>query len=254
MDTRELYSVLPVDMLMPVSTPPIDQLAQAAIAPIKSGMTVGLGTGRAAARAVRALGERVKRERLAIVCVATSRATEELARSLGMRVVDLNEVTTIDYLFDGADEVDPSMRMIKGGGAAMTREKIVAHATLRSGGRAAFLIDEGKRSPRLGAKRALPIEVIPMARAAIQRELRAMQLSAELRTMPTGEPVVTDNGGQVLDATITESLSHAESLTELDRRLSALAGVIGHGLFLVEAHELLVESADGRVVRQTRVQ
>jgi ribose 5-phosphate isomerase A len=216
----------------------MDALAQAAIAPIRSGMVVGLGTGRAAARCVRALGDRARAERLDITCVVTSKATEALARELGLRVVSLNSVDHVDYLFDGADEVDPQLRMIKGGGGAMTRERIVAHACIASGGRTTFVIDDTKLVPRLGHARLLPVEVLPDARELVSRELRRMGLTSTQRAA-----ITTDNGGEVLDAT----LPAGSDLESLAAQLKALPGMIDHGLFLIECHRLLVEDAGGHV-------
>ena len=108
-----------------------DLLATAAVKDIISGMKVGLGTGRAATRAIRALAQRAAAERLDLRCVATSQASHDLAATLGLVVGSLEEIGRLDFLFDGADEVDPALQMIKGRGGAMTREKIVAHASAR---------------------------------------------------------------------------------------------------------------------------
>src|SRR5580693_3789759 len=145
-----------------------DLLAAAAV----TGMTVGLGTGRAATRAIRALAERAVAERLALRCAATSRASHDLAAKLGLIVGSLEEIGHIDYLFDGADEVDPVLRMIKGRGGAMTREKIVAHASARR----VYLIQSDKLSSRLGERAPLPIEVRAADLAQVQEDLRKIGL------------------------------------------------------------------------------
>src|SRR6266571_2564059 len=129
-----------------------DLLASAAVKDIVSGMNVGLGTGRAATRAIRALAERAATERLALRCVATSKASHDLAARLGLTVGSLEEIRNLDYLFDGADEVDSALRMIKGRGGAMTREKIVAHASARR----VYLVQDAKRVAHLGATAPLP--------------------------------------------------------------------------------------------------
>src|SRR5580704_8854497 len=134
-----------------------DLLAAAAVKDIVTGMTVGLGTGRAATRAIRALAERAAAERLALRCAATSRASHDLAAKLGLIVGSLEEIGHIDYLFDGADEVDPVLRMIKGRGGAMTREKIVAHASARR----VYLIQSDKLSSRLAKGRRCPLKCGP---------------------------------------------------------------------------------------------
>lgn len=214
---------------------PLDALAAEAVAPISSGMVVGLGTGRAAARAIRALADRVTREGLRLRCVSTSLASEQLAKSLGLAVDSLDGpagVSKIDYLFDGADEVDPHQWMIKGRGGAMTREKIVARAAARR----VYLISADKLVPRLGSAAPLPIEVMPFGFAATDRALREAGLIGTLRA-EHGRPVVTDNNNFILDA----PLPTGPSPHEIEALLDSIAGVVGHGLFLREATEVLVE-------------
>ncbi|CAN5861881.1 ribose-5-phosphate isomerase RpiA [soil metagenome] len=224
-----------------------DPFAEAAIARVDSGMVVGLGTGRAAARGVRALGKRAAAEKLELTCVATSAATAELARALGLRVVEFNHVSRIDVLFDGADEVDGELNMIKGGGAAMTRERIVAHACRAAGGVCIYMIDESKVSARLGAQRALPIEVIPFAQAYVLRELERLSVlpggsgDGVRRIQPGGAPLLTENGGRVLDVRIPETVN----ICALAAALDSCAGVIDHGLFFEECDELIIELQSG---------
>lgn len=221
-----------------------DALASEAVAPITSGMTVGLGTGRAASRAVRALAARVERERLSLTCVSTSDATTALAKSLGLKVVEFAGVERVDYLFDGADEVDDRLRMIKGRGGAMTREKIVARAAKRR----VYLIDDSKRVSRLGEKAPLPIEVLPFGLASVRATLARAGLKGDVRRADGGGDYRTDNGCLVIDASMPASLTPEA----IDALLAATAGVIGHGLFLVEADEALVESASGALQRMRR--
>lgn len=225
----------------------MDALAQAAVAPIQTGMVVGLGTGRAAARCVRALADRVAADRLTIRCVATSRATEDLAHDLELPVVDLNEVVRVDYLFDGADEVDASLCMIKGGGGAMTRERIVARACLASGGQTVYAVDRAKVVPGVPRARPIPVEVVPVARELVRRALGALGLSAVVRTDHGGPALRTDNAALILDATLPAPLPDRAAAQALARTLDALPGVIDHGLFIDECRRLLVEEADGRV-------
>lgn len=233
----------------------MDQLAVQAVAEVKSGMVVGLGTGRAASRGVRALADRVVAEKLDLRCVSTSRATDELAAELGLTVVDLNSVEAVDLLFDGADEVDPNLYMIKGGGGAMTRERIVAHAATRR----VYMIDSGKLTPRLGTRFRLPVEVLPMARGLIERELEGqMDLEGTWRQRPlTGTSAatdyITDNGNLVFDLTLPAHIAgDRDELYSLDSDIKQLPGVVDHGLFLMECQTLLVEWTDGRVERRTR--
>lgn len=221
-----------------------DALAMAAIADIRSGMTVGLGTGRAASRAIRALGHRAVVERLDIRCVATSAASAELAGQLGLRVEPMEGVEAVDYLFDGADEVDPQLRMIKGRGGAMTREKIVARASARR----VYLVQATKLVRRLGEHAPLPIEVLRFGLASTRRALRGLGLGGALRFTPAGAVYETDNGNPVIDAPLPADV-HAEGL---GAALDALSGVIGHGLFLEEADVVLCEDALGKVTRLER--
>jgi ribose 5-phosphate isomerase A len=212
-----------------------DALAAAAVEEIRSGMTVGLGTGRAAARAIEALAHRAAAERLDLLCVATSRASELLAGGLGLPLLPIEEVERLDYLFDGADEVDPALRMIKGRGGAMTREKIAARAAARR----VYLVQSTKLVERLGSTGPLPIEVMRFGLAAARRALRALGLDGGLR----GAGYLTDDGNPVLDAALPGGLE----LTSLADALDRMPGVVGHGLFLTEADLVLVEDEQGIV-------
>lgn len=232
-----------------------DKLAQLAIAGIGSGMMVGLGTGRAAARGVRALGERVKAEGLKITCVSTSKATAELATSLGLRVVDFGGVEAVDYLFDGADELDPQLRMLKGGGGAMTRERIVAAAAKVR----VNILDESKLVARLGTNYRLPVEVIPLGLASVRAKLRELGLPGEVRKgkaaagKATASDLVSDNGNFIVDCVLPASGNGWGTLEELAFVLDAMAGVVDHGLFLDEAQVVYIENSDGTVDRRERV-
>lgn len=221
-----------------------DALAAAAVEDIVTGMSIGLGTGRAATRAIHALAERASAERLDVLCVATSQASHELARTLGLRVGSLQEIERIDYLFDGADEVDAALQMIKGRGGAMTREKIVAHAATRR----VYLIQSSKLVRRLGETVPLPIEVLAFGMAAVRRELRALGLDGPLRSKADGTPYQTDNGNPVIDAALPDTVD----VGRLGAALDGMPGIVGHGLFLSEADVVLIEDDAGRVSRRTR--
>lgn len=221
-----------------------DPLATAAVKDIVAGMAVGLGTGHAATRAIHALAERAVSERLELRCVATSHASEDLARALGLVVGSLEEIGPLDFLFDGADEVDPALRMIKGRGGAMTREKIVAHAARRR----VYLVQSAKLVARLGETAPLPIEVNASALATVHHALQRIGLDGPLRLTADGTPYQTDNGHPVIDAALPADLD----VDRLGPSLDALPGVIGHGLFLSEADEVLTEDAEGRVSRCVR--
>lgn len=222
-----------------------DHLATAAVEPIRSGMIVGLGTGRAAARAIRALAHRAHLESLSLTCVATSKASEELAVSYGLTVAPMSTTARLDYLFDGADEVDSNLRMVKGRGGAMTRERIVARATTRR----VYLIDESKLIPRLGTRVPLPIEVLEFALTSTFERLKQLGLlDASMRVTDQAAPYYTDNDALVIDARIPANLD----IDTLARELDATPGVIDHGLFLTEANEVIVESMTGQLRRLKR--
>ena len=220
-----------------------DVLAEAAIAPIASGMLVGLGTGRTARRGVRALAERVRIEGLDIRCVASSEGTDHLARELELRVVDFSQVEEVDYLFDGADEVDPALRMLKGSGGAMTRERIISWASKRR----VYMIDGHKLVETLGTNATLPVAVMEFGLASTRASLRAVGLNGVCRRTMDGGVFHTDNGNIVIDVTLTPD----HCLEELAAHLNDIPGVIDHGLFLAEADEILVDKG-GKVDRLMR--
>lgn len=235
----------------PAHSPP-DPLADRAAAMISDGSVVGLGTGRAAARVVHAIARRIARERLSLRFVSTSKATDALAARLGMRVEGLADSPRVDTLFDGADEADPRLNMIKGGGAAMTLERIVARAAIDSGGAAVYLIDSSKLSASLGATRPLPVETLPPALGPVSRWLASIGLPAEQRLRPDGSQVLTDFGNPVLDARLPpQRAGHAE-LAELALTMDTHPGIVDHGLFLTECGHLLIEHPDGSIQHLTR--
>lgn len=199
-------------------------------------MMVGLGTGRTASRAIHALADRVREERLDIRCVPTSHATETLARFLGLHVADFALVERVDYLFDGADEVDPELRMLKGGGGAMTRERIVAHASRRR----VYIIDQSKLVPRLGTRTSLAVAVFAFGLASVRATLRELGLNGVVRRTLDGQLFITDNANLIIDLTLGEG-----DLDELAAVLDSIPGIVDHGLFLDEADEVLVETSQG---------
>lgn len=210
-------------------------------------MVVGLGTGRAASRGIRALAAKVSVERLGITCVATSKRSGELAMSLGLTVLPMSDVAHVDVLFDGADEVDPQLSMIKGAGGAMTWEKVVAEsADLRI-----YLIDESKLVKRLGERYALPVEVIEFARASAVARLSRLGLVPTVRTGEGGSFYRTDEGNLVVDAEVPQGL--AMSAARLSAEILAVPGVLDHGLFVDQADVVYIESGDGsRVEKRMR--
>lgn len=209
-------------------------LGEYALRYVKRGQTIGLGTGRAASAFIRALGA----AKLDVRGVATSKASEELARALGIEVVDLSSVKRLDADFDGADEVDSKLNLIKGLGGAMVREKIVAAASKKR----IFLVTEEKLVKRLGARGNLPIEVIPLAASYVARELAKLGLKAVLR-QESGAAYVSDNGNSVLDCKVREIRNPAR----LERDILAIPGVVGTGLFVRMTDLVLVAMNNGRI-------
>jgi ribose 5-phosphate isomerase A len=198
--------------------------AQAAAALVTKGMTVGLGSGTTASLVIRQLGDRVSREGLRFTGVPTSDASATLARSLGIALSDLDAVDTLDMDIDGADEVDPQFRMIKGRGGALLREKIVAAASKRR----VIVVAPGKRVERLGRKYPVPVEVSPFGVRHTERNLRALGAVTKIRCLDDGSTMVTDGGHQIIDCRFTEICDPAE----LDRRMHQVVGVFETGLFL----------------------
>lgn len=225
------------DITVADTNSPRDLLAEAAVAEIQSGMIVGLGTGRTASRGVLALARRVREEGLQVHCVPTSHVSETLARSYQLPIVDFAMVERVDFLFDGADEVDPRLRMIKGKGGAMVRERIVAHASARN----VFMVGEDKLVDSLGSRSAVPVAVLAFGLASIRHKLANLGMNGVVRRTLDGQLFLTDNGSLIIDCTLPEVCDVEQLANELD----GIPGVIDHGIFLTEADEVLVETAQG---------
>lgn len=188
---------------------------------VQDGMLVGLGTGSAAAHAVRLLGERVA-QGLRIQAIPTSRKTGELARSLGIPLVSFAETTRLDLTIDGTDEFDPKLNLIKGGGGALLHEKIVACAS----DRLVIICESKKRVAALGGF-PLPVEVVPFGWQTVSAALTRMGALPTLRADASGQPFLTDEQNYILDCRL--DLSDPYPVAE---RLDTLTGVVEHGLFL----------------------
>ncbi|HTI67356.1 MAG TPA: ribose-5-phosphate isomerase RpiA [Caulobacteraceae bacterium] len=213
----------------------------AAAALVEDGMTVGLGTGSTAAFFVEALAARAGAEGLRLRCVATSAATEALAARLGLPLLSLDAAETIDLTVDGADEVGPGLSLIKGGGAALLREKLVWEASRRC----VVIADAAKRVRTLGAF-PLPVEVVAFGHTTTARRLFDALAECDLGAAPAlrvlgGAPVTTDGGGVIYD--IACGVIPDPSL--LADALKAVTGVVDHGLFLDLADEALVGTETG---------
>ena len=214
-------------------------LEEYALAEIRPGQVVGLGTGRAATRFVRALGARVA-QGLAVRGVATSEATASLARAQGIPLVTLEEVTGLDVAVDGADEVDPKGGLIKGYGGALLREKVIA----TSAARAVILVGAEKCVPVLGTRGRLPLEVLPFAWGSVRRRLEALGLPAAPRRQD-GRVQTSDNGNLLVDCTVGPLSDPAG----LDRALHGIPGLLETGLFLGLRAAIAVERPDGVEIR-----
>lgn len=215
--------------------------AEAAVELVNDGMTVGLGTGSTAYWAIQRIGERVA-EGLSIRAVPTSEQSEKQARELGIPLVPWPELERIDLTIDGADEIDPQLQLIKGGGGALLREKIVA--TLSD--KLVIVADESKSVPVLGTF-PLPAEIVPFAWEATRRQVQALGCSGELRGGEAA-PFVTDNGNYILDCRFG-AISHP---AELQAQLNAIPGVVENGLFVGLASVAYVAHSDGTVKRMER--
>ncbi|SEN25400.1 ribose-5-phosphate isomerase [Sphingomonas gellani] len=209
--------------------------ARAAVAEVRDGMLVGLGTGSTASHAIRLIAEQA-RAGLRVEAVATSEASATLARSLGLTVLDFATVSRVDLTIDGVDEIDSCCRAVKGAGGAMVREKIVAEASDRM----IAIADGTKRVERLGAA-LLPVEVLPFAAAFVLRHLSGMALAAEVRAAGA-KPYWTDQGNLILDCAGLDP----EALDDTAQAIDALPGVLGHGLFLREIDAAFI-ARDGQV-------
>ena len=211
--------------------------ARASLAYVQDGFVVGLGTGSTAAPMVRLLGEKV-RAGLKIRGIPTSVQTEKLAASLGIPLTTLAEVQEIDVTIDGADEFDPSLRLTKGGGGALLREKIVASAS-----RQVVIISDSSKQVAVLGKFPLPVEVIKFAQPLVRKKISAMGAKVELRRTPAGEPFVTDEGNHILDCNFGQILDPPA----LARALSDTPGVVEHGLFINLASVVLMGKGDSVV-------
>lgn len=218
------------------------EAAEVALGEVRDGMRLGLGTGTTAEEFVRLLGEAVGAGRLREVrCACTSARTEELARSLGLRVHALGEIAPLDLAIDGADEIDPGLRLIKGRGGAMLREKIVEQASRRF----VVIADGGKLVERLG-RGPLPVEVVPLAVDVLRARFEVAGFQPELRRSG-GNPFMTDEGNRILDVRVPARTDIAEVV----RALTRWACVVETGFFPDEASEAIVAGEKG-IVRMTR--
>jgi ribose 5-phosphate isomerase A len=209
---------------------------------VADGSTIGVGSGRASSEFIRLLGARV-RAGLRVRCTPTSQKSAELARSLGVPLVPLEEAMPLAVTVDGADEVDPHLNLIKGYGRALVREKIVAAASRIL----VILVGPGKTTPILGTRGNLPVEVTPFALPLCRSWLADLGLRPILYE-ENGKPFVSDNGNWILDC----GTGPMEAPAELDARIQAIPGVVGTGLFLGMADVVLVGDDQFRLIEEKR--
>ncbi len=214
------------------------QAAEYAAQFIQSGMVVGLGHGSTAIFAVRAIAERLKSGQLKdVVGIPCSRQMEQAARELKLPLTTLEDTPVIDITIDGADEVDPALNLIKGGGGALLREKIVAQASRRE----IIAVDEGKLVPALGTRWAVPIEVIPFGWRSQADYLTGLGAEVVLRHDSNGAPFRTDQGNLILDC----RFGPIADPEQLAAQIKARTGIVEHGLCLGLASDVIVAGTDG---------
>lgn len=207
---------------------------------VEDGMVVGLGTGSTAAFAIEGLGQRVRDEGLSIVVVPTSFSASMLAREHGLTVRTLDDVDHIDIAIDGADEVDPDKNLVKGGGAAHTREKVIDYLAELF----VVVVDESKLVQRLGETFPIPVEVIPMAISPVLRGLESLGGNPVVRLAEKKDgPVISDQGNFIVDV----HFDQIEDPAVLEAALNNIPGVVENGIFTRAADIVLVRLPDGEI-------
>lgn len=233
----------------PVATPAqLENIGALAAALVTPGNRVGLGSGRAALAFVRALGQRVRTEKLAIVGVATSLLTEQVAREAGIPLQTVAEVDALEIAVDGADEVDPQCNLIKGGGGNLTREKVIENLAKRL----IIVVGEEKIVAHLGTNFPVFLEVIEFARPAVMRQLAALGGQVTQRRNADGSVFLTDNQNPYLMVRFGPPPHHLKDPASLEQTLRHLPGVVETGLFIAMVEEVIVAKFDGTVERQRR--
>ena len=214
------------------------EAAREALRSVRGGMSLGLGTGSTAKEFVTLLGEALANGALSdIRCTCTSKQTEDQALSLGIPLFALAAIAPLDLAVDGADEIDARLRLIKGRGGALLREKIVASASKRL----VIIVDESKLVERLGSHFALPVELVPFGWRSAARKLEALGAKVVLRPGPDGKPFVSDGGHYIVDCAFGPIASPAR----LEGELNSIVGLVEHGLFLGMASEVIVAGREG---------
>jgi len=209
---------------------------------VESGMTLGLGTGSTVEYTIKKLAELLKAGKLKdIKAIPTSHQTKKLAVQLEIPLVELDDETIIDLTIDGADEIDSNFVLIKGGGGALTREKIIAYHSKRE----IIVADESKVVKKLGSDFALPVEILKYSWKATKKSIEELSCSATLREI-MGNPYITDNGNYLLDCDF-EKIDNAE---ELEAKLNMIPGVVECGLFIGLVNDVIIGSKQGVITEQ----
>ncbi len=228
---------------MPASTVEVEKriAAEKAVEFVENNMVLGLGTGSTVAFVLEALARRVK-EGLRIKGIPTSEATAKLARELGIELTDFEDNTVCDLAIDGADEVNGNLDLIKGGGGALLREKIVASSATKF----IVIVDSHKVVEKLGKFR-VPIEVIQFASPLVQRKVANLGGDGQLRLLPSGQPFITDEGNYILDC----DFGLIDKPAELAGQLEKIPGIVEHGLFINYATMVIVGRGDSADIVKT---
>ncbi len=226
----------------------LEQVGIAAAKLVQAGDRVGLGSGKAALHFVRKLGQRIREEGLKCIGVPTSLLTGEVAQEAGVPLANLSQVDGFDIVVDGADEVDPHLDLLKGGGGNLTREKVIASITERF----VIVVGEEKIVPALGTNFPIFIEVIEFAQPVVVRKIQDMGGRVTQRMNPDGTPFVTDNKNPYLHAVFPDpSLPLADPI-KLEHVLKLIPGVVETGLFVDMADDVLIARFDGTIERRSR--
>ncbi len=212
-----------------------EKAAEAAVKHVKKGMVVGLGSGSTASIAIKMIGEKV-RDGMDIVGIPTSRDSEILGKSVGIRLGELKDHPKVDITIDGADEVDPRLNLVKGLGGALVREKIVASATTLE----IIVVDDSKLVDYICQKAPLPVEIVRFAHEATVRRLQGFGCTPKLRKRD-GELFVTDNGNYIVDC----KFSRIDDPAKMECALNLVPGVVDNGLFVGLTHKVIVASEKG---------
>lgn len=214
-----------------------NKAAVEAVKNVESGMVLGLGTGLTANFAIREISRLLKEGSLKdIVGIPSSNQTEKLALEFGIPLITFEQKSEIDLNIDGADEVDPDLNLIKGGGGALLREKIIAQSSTRN----IIVVDEQKMSQKLGTKWALPVEIIEFSYKPVAKYLEDLGAEVTLRKNQNGETFKTDQGNIIVDC----NFGQIENLGELNKALNSKAGIVEHGLFIGITDEVIIGKSE----------